>query len=116
VDAASPGRGGGGEPSRISVPSPIRGRAIIRCYARFERVAADSGLARKPWLTPMEFLREALERLPIPRTAAGVLTGLFELARFSDRALGSRERGQALDALDEIKTAIEERPADAVAR
>jgi hypothetical protein len=79
-------------------------------------VAADSGLARKPWLTPMEFLREALERLPIPRAAAGVLTGLFELARFSDRALGSRERGQALDALDEIKTAIEERAADAVAR
>jgi hypothetical protein len=91
-------------------------RAINRCYARFERVAADSGLARKPWLTPMEFLREALERLPIPRAAAGVLTGLFELARFSDRALGSRERGQALDALDEIKTAIEEHPADAVAR
>jgi uncharacterized protein DUF4129 len=91
-------------------------RAIIRCYARFERVAAESGLIRKPWLTPMEFLREALERLPMPRTAAGVLTSLFELARFSDRALGSRERGQALDALDEIKTAIEERPADVVAR
>jgi hypothetical protein len=90
-------------------------RAIIRCYARFERAAADSGLARKPWLTPMEFLREALERLPVPKAAAAVLTSLFELARFSDRALGARERGQALDALDEIKTAIEERPADAVA-
>ena len=90
-------------------------RAIIRCYARFERVAADSGLARKPWLTPMEFLREALERLPVPKAAAAVLTSLFELARFSDRVLGARERGQALDALDEIKIAIEERPADAVA-
>ena len=91
-------------------------RAIIRCYARFERVAAHSGLARKPWLTPMEFLREALAWLPVPRTAAETLTGLFELARFSDRALGSRERTQALDALDEIKTAIEERPADVIAR
>lgn len=91
-------------------------RAIIRCYARFERVAADSGVARRPWLTPMEFLREALERLPVPRAAAGTLTGLFELARFSDRALGPGERARALDALDEIRIAIEERPANVVAR
>ena len=91
-------------------------RAIIRCYARFERVAAASGLARQPWLTPMEFLREAMERLPVPRAAAAALTRLFELARFSDRVLGPRERGQALDALDEIKSAIEEAPGGVLAR
>ena len=63
-------------------------RAIIRCYARFERAAADSGVERKPWLTPMEFMREALRRLPLPRAAVPTLTGLFELARFSHHALG----------------------------
>ena len=91
-------------------------RAIIRCYARFERVAKDSGLARKPWLTPMEFVREALERLPVPRGAVQTLTGLFELARFSDRALGAPERNSALAALTEIRSTIEERSAHAVAR
>jgi hypothetical protein len=94
---------------------PDARRAIIRCYARFERVAAHSGVERKPWHTPMEFMREALQRLPVPRGAVPTLTGLFELARFSHRALGAGERDRALDALDEIKVAIEEGGADAVA-
>jgi hypothetical protein len=88
-------------------------RAIIRCYARFERVATASGLARKPWFTPMEFTREALARLPVPRAAVPVLTGLFELARFSHHPLGMSERDRALAALDEIRLSMETRDADA---
>ena len=91
-------------------------RAIMRCYARFERVAAGSGVARQPWHTPMEFMREALRRLAVPRDAVPTLTGLFELARFSHRPLGPAERGRALTALDEITTAASERGDDAVAR
>jgi hypothetical protein len=82
-------------------------RAIIRCYARFERVAAASGVARRPWLTPMEFMREALGRLSLPRAAVPALTGLFELARFSDHRLGPPERDRALAALEEIRAAID---------
>jgi hypothetical protein len=94
---------------------PDARQAIIRCYGRFERVAADSGFARKPWLTPMEFMREALERWPLPRRAVPTLTGLFELAQFSHRALGPVERDRALDALDEIKAALEQDRGGAVA-
>jgi hypothetical protein len=94
---------------------PDARRAIIRCYARFQRAAAASGLERRPWHTPMEFMREALSRLPAPRGAVRALTGLFELARFSDRALGAGERDRALDALDDIKTAIDAGRPDAVA-
>jgi hypothetical protein len=90
-------------------------RAIIRCYARFEGVAAASGVARRPWHTPMEFMREALARLPVPRAAVPVLTGLFELARFSHHALGTPERDRALAALDEIRMAMDRREADAPA-
>jgi hypothetical protein len=88
-------------------------RAIVRCYARFERVAADSGLARQPSLTPTEFMREVLRGLPMPRAAVPSLTGLFELARFSHHALGPRERDRALDALNEIRTAMDARRDDA---
>ena len=95
---------------------PDARRAIIRCYARFERVAADSGLARRPWLTPMEFLLEALSRLRLPRGAAQTLTGLFELARFSNRAMGEPERVRALQALDEIRAAVPERREHATSR
>ena len=91
-------------------------RAIIRCYARFERAAADLGLTRDPWLTPMEFMREALERLPVPRSAVPTLTRLFELARFSHRALGPAERDRALEALDEIRAAIAPDQSHAIAR
>jgi hypothetical protein len=94
---------------------PDARRAIIRCYARFERAAAASGLERRPWHTPMEFMREALSRLPAPRGAVRALTGLFELARFSDRTLGRAERDRALDALDDIKAAIDAGRPDAVA-
>jgi hypothetical protein len=92
---------------------PDSRRAIVRCYARFERVAADSGLARKPSLTPMEFMREVLLRLPMPRAAVPSLTGLFELARFSHHALGPRERDRALEALHEIRAAMDARRDDA---
>ena len=95
---------------------PDARRAIVRCYARFEHVAADSGVERKPWLTPMEFMREALGRLPIPRTAGPTLTGLFELARFSQHALGSAERDRALEALDEIRVAMASRDGDGAAQ
>jgi len=91
-------------------------RAIIRCYARFERAAADLGLVRDPWLTPMEFMREAVERLPVPRSAVPTLTRLFELARFSRRALGPAERDRALEALDEIRAAIAPDEIHAIAR
>ena len=40
---------------------------------------------------------------------------LFELARFSDRALGAAQHDRALDALDDIKAAIDEGRRDAVA-
>ena len=95
---------------------PDARRAIVRCYARFERAAADSGVERKPWSTPMEFMREALRRLPVPRTAVPTLTGLFELARFSQHPLGPTERDQALEALDEIRTAMRVTDGDAGAR
>jgi hypothetical protein len=90
-------------------------RAIMRCYASFERVAATSGIARQPWHTPMEFMREAMGRLPGPRGAVATLTALFELARFSHRALGPAERGRAIEALDDVTAGRKERGADATA-
>jgi hypothetical protein len=91
-------------------------RAIVRCYVRFERVAADSGIEREPWLTPLEFMRVALVRFPDARAAVPTLTGLFELAAYSQHALGPSERARALDALDDIKGAIETRNRDGAAR
>jgi hypothetical protein len=101
------------EPLEDPRAEPDPRRAIMRCYASFERVAADSGVKRHPWLTPMEFMREAMRRWPTARGAVPTLTTLFELARFSDRPLGPAERGRALAALDDVAAAGGERRADA---
>jgi Domain of unknown function (DUF4129) len=90
-------------------------RAITRCFARFERAAAAAGLERRPWQTAMEFMHAALSRLPAPPSAVRTLTALFELARFSDRPLGSVERDRALAALDDVKAAIDDSHRDAIA-
>jgi hypothetical protein len=101
------------EPLADPRAEPDPRRAIMRCYASFERVAAGSGVTRHPWLTPQEFMREALRRLAAPRGAVPTLTSLFELARFSHRALGPAERGRALEALNDITAAQRQRGAGA---
>ena len=81
--------------------------AIIRCYRRFERVAARARVVKAPWQTPDEFMREALRRLVLPHRAVDRLTRLFELARFSAHPLGSAERDTARACLEDIKSELE---------
>jgi hypothetical protein len=83
-------------------------RAIILCYRRLEQWLAGSGAPRAPWDTPAEFMQRALRRLPIPSEAASTVTRLFEVARFSEHALGSRERDVTIGALVAIKGALEQ--------
>jgi multisubunit Na+/H+ antiporter MnhB subunit len=89
--------------------------AIIKCYRRFEHALAAAHAGRAPWQTPGEFMRAALRRLALPAGAVEQLTGLFEVARFSQRPLGSRERDAAWEALSEIKVALERRESDVAA-
>jgi hypothetical protein len=88
--------------------------AIINCYRRFERVTARAQVRRAPWQTPGEFMRDALARLSLPAAPVERLTRLFEIARFSQHALGAADRERARACLEEIRRAAE--PAeDAVA-
>jgi len=84
-------------------------RAIIRCYRRFEQVLARSGLARAPWKTPTEFLRQTLRRFALPAEPVTTLTSLFEVSRFSHHSIGAAERDVAVESLGEIKAALEQR-------
>lgn len=81
-------------------------RAIIRCYRRFEHALARARLPRAPWQTPLEFMREVLGRLPLPPGAVQQLTGLFELARFSDEPLTPADRDAAWEALLQIRASL----------
>jgi Domain of unknown function (DUF4129) len=56
--------------------------AIIKCYKRFEHATAAAKSPRLHWQTPAEFMRAALDKLPLPSDAVARLTALFEIARF----------------------------------
>jgi hypothetical protein len=81
--------------------------AVIRAWGRFEHALAGARHPRAPWQTPAEFGRATVARLPVPAPPVERLTGLFELARFSDRPLGPGAREAACDCLDAITAALE---------
>jgi hypothetical protein len=84
--------------------------AILRAYGRFERVLAAARHPRAPWQTPAEFRRTTVARLPVPAPPVERLTGLFELARFSDHPVNPAARDAACDCLDEITAAVRDGP------
>jgi uncharacterized protein DUF4129 len=90
--------------------------AIIRCYRRFEDALARSRVPRAPWQTPLEFMRDALARLPLPPSAVERLTRLFERARFSNEPLAGSDRDTAWSSLIEIRRSLETKAGDGRAR
>jgi hypothetical protein len=87
--------------------------AIIRAYRRFELALAAVRVTRLAWQTPSEFMRTALRESAVPAPAVERLTGLFELARFSDHALGADARDAAYGSLDAVRAALATETADA---
>jgi hypothetical protein len=78
-------------------------RAVIAAYARLERVLAAHGLPRKPAEAPLEYLGRMLAELSVSDRAARALTDLFERAKFSQHAVGSEMKEQAIDALVTVR-------------
>jgi hypothetical protein len=78
-------------------------RAVIAAYARLERVLAAHGLPRKPSEAPLEYLGRMLSELSVSDRAARALTELFERAKFSQHAVGSEMKEQAIEALETVR-------------
>jgi hypothetical protein len=87
--------------------------AIIKCYLRFEEVAARAALPRHPWETPTEYMGRALASMTLPADAVARLTHLFELSRFSDHPLGAADRDAAWHALANIRRSLKGADRDA---
>lgn len=81
--------------------------AILRIYGNFERALAAASLPRRPWQTPIEFMRAALAKLPVPAQATRRLTALFELARFSGHPITAAQRDIALQSLIDIRDTLD---------
>ena len=78
-------------------------RAVIAAYARLERVLAAHRLPRRPAEAPLEYLARMLDDLSVSPDAARRLTGLFERAKFSQHAVGTEMKEEAISALETVR-------------
>ena len=89
-------------------------RAVIAAYARLERTLASSGVARRPAETSDEYLARVLNDLTLGSNAITRLTTLFTQAKFSQHAVDTAMKEEAIDSLervrDELRAAANERP------
>jgi hypothetical protein len=82
--------------------------AIMACYEAMETVLAEHGSARNDWDTPTELLQRAVAAGLVRSDAAGTLTDLFRVARFSHHPLGEPGRAAAVNALTRLRTELDE--------
>ncbi len=78
-------------------------RAVIAAYARLERVLAAHRLPRRPAEAPLEYLGRMLDGLSVSPDAAARLTDLFERAKFSQHAVGTAMKDEAISALERVR-------------
>lgn len=78
-------------------------RAVIRAYAAMEGALARHGLGRRPSEAPREYLARALSAARVSPGASERLTGLFEVARYSQHPVAARARQEAADALAAVR-------------
>ncbi len=74
-------------------------KAVIAAYSRMERSLASFGLPRRPFEAPVEYLARVLDELQSGSPAARRLTHLFERAKFSQHAIDSGMKEEAIDAV-----------------
>ena len=86
--------------------------AVIRAYARLEKVLAFYGLARAPHEAPFEWLSRILVELHASAAAVERLTALFERAKFSRHEIDEEMREEAISALTAVRDELRPAPAE----
>jgi hypothetical protein len=80
--------------------------AVRRAYARMEASLGEIELSRAPDETPTEFAARVLRVLGASAAAASDLTGLFEIARFSDHPMGEDDRRRAIASVRRVEAEV----------
>ena len=80
--------------------------AVQRAYARMEESLGAIELSRAPDETPTEFTARVLRVLGVSAAAASDLTGLFEIARFSDHPMDEDDRRRAIASVRRVEAEV----------
>jgi len=80
--------------------------AVQRAYARMEETLGEIELSRAPDETPTEFTARVLRVLGASAAAASDLTGLLEIARFSDHPMDEADRRRAIASVRRVEAEV----------
>jgi hypothetical protein len=80
--------------------------AVQRAYVRMEESLGEIELSRAPDETPTEFTARVLRVLGASAAAAADLTGLFEVARFSDHPMDEDDRRRAIASVRRVEAEV----------
>jgi len=80
--------------------------AVQHAYARMEESLGEIELSRARDETPTEFTARVLRVLGASVAAASDLTGLFEIARFSDRPMDEDDRRRAIASVRRVEAEV----------
>ncbi len=80
--------------------------AVQRAYARMEESLGAIELARAPDETPTEFTARVLRVIGASASAASDLTGLFEIARFSEHPMDEDDRRRAIASVRRVEADV----------
>ncbi|HEX2495512.1 MAG TPA: DUF4129 domain-containing protein [Gaiellaceae bacterium] len=81
-------------------------RAVQRAYARMEESLGAIELSRARDETPTEFTARVLRVLGASAAAASDVTGLFEIARFSDHPMDEDDRRRAIASVRRVEAEV----------
>ena len=82
-------------------------KAVIRAYAKMERMLAARGVPRRESEAPVEYLVRVLEIVQASAHSIRRLTRLFERARFSPHQIDSGMKEDAIEALSGLRAELE---------
>lgn len=90
------------------------GDAIVACWLRLERAAAEAGTARRAAETAGELTARVLAAHRVTPATLRRLADLYREARFSGHTLGEPERDQARQALEQVRRELHGHTGDGV--
>jgi len=85
-------------------------RAVIAAYARLEAELKAVGRPRQPAEAPLEYLARILSDLRVGSASLRRLTDLFEWAKFSQHAVDSSMKEEAIAALQQVRADLSDAP------
>jgi hypothetical protein len=80
--------------------------AIVACWMRWEDVAAEAGVARRPAETAADFTERVLSTYQVSNPTLVRLADLYREARFSAHRMDDTARGEARSALEQVRVEL----------